>query len=107
MRKTAKAKKDDPTTAAPGRVEVEHGIAWVPLDDPVKRVNTLNTRYFEWFEEQLTAYADAPLRALVFVSDKPGYFIAGADIEELQAMNDPAQVVEVIRRGHQLVGRFA
>ena len=92
---------------APGRVEIEHGIAWVRLDDPAKRVNTLNTRYFEWFEQQIDRLAGESLRALVFISDKPGYFIAGADIEELQAFDDPQQVVEVIRRGHQLVGRFA
>ena len=94
-------------TPAPGRVEIEHGIAWVRLDDPAKRVNTLNTGYFQWFEQQIEQLAGESLRALVFISDKPGYFIAGADIEELQAFEDPQEVIAMIRRGHQLVGRFA
>jgi len=91
---------------APGRFEIENGVAWIHLDDPAKRVNTLNTRYFEWFEQQIDSLADKNVRGLVFISDKPGYFIAGADIEELQAFEDPEQVLEVIRRGHAFVRRF-
>ena len=92
---------------APGQVTIEDGIAWVHLNDPEKSVNTLSTRYFEWFEQQIAELAGESLRALVFISDKPGYFIVGADIEELGAFTDPREVRDLIARGHQLVGRFA
>ena len=101
----APAPSDD--GGAPAKLVVEKGIAWIHLDDPQKSVNTLSTRYFRWFEAQLEALAGQPLKALVFISDKPGYFIVGADIEELQAFEDPAQVLDVIRRGHVFTKRFA
>lgn len=93
--------------AAPATLVLDQGIAWIHLDDPEKSVNTLSTRYFEWFNRQIENLATQPIKALVFISDKPGYFIVGADIEELQAFEDPAQVLDVIRRGHQLTRRFA
>ena len=92
---------------APATLEIVDGVAWIRLDDPTKSVNTLSTRYFQWFEEQINSLADADLRGMVFISDKPGYFIVGADIEELQAFDDSAQVLDLIRRGHRLVNRFA
>ncbi|RMH18053.1 MAG: fatty acid oxidation complex subunit alpha FadJ [Acidobacteria bacterium] len=93
--------------AAPGRIKLEDGVAWVHLDDPEKNVNTLSTRYFAWFEQQIQQLAGEDLRGLVFVSDKPGYFIVGADIAELEAFTDRAAVIAMIERGHRLVGRFA
>ena len=43
----------------------------------------------------------------MLISDKPGYFIVGADIDELQAFADPAEVRAMVMRGHKLIGRFA
>ena len=97
----------DTPPLAPGRVEVEDGIAWVFLDDKSKPVNTLNSGYFAWFDEQLNELERQPLRGLVFISEKPGIFVAGADIEELEHLHEPAAVKAMIMRGHELVGRFA
>ncbi len=94
-------------TAAPARLVIEDDVAWIRLDDPAKRVNTLSSRYFQWFERQIERLAEEPVRGLVLISDKPGYFIVGADIEELGAFSDPRDVKAMIRRGHALVGRFA
>ena len=92
---------------APGYVVIENDIAWVHLDDPTKNVNTLNTRYFEWFEQQITELGQKPLKGMVFISDKPGYFIVGADIEELGAFTNPKEVEQLIMRSHTMVNRFA
>ncbi|MEM6453969.1 MAG: 3-hydroxyacyl-CoA dehydrogenase NAD-binding domain-containing protein, partial [Acidobacteriota bacterium] len=92
---------------APGRVEILDGVAWIHLDDPVKNVNTLSSRHVGWFESQLDALAREPLRGLVFISDKPGYFIVGADIEEIRDFEEPADAKAVIARGHRLTSRFA
>ena len=92
---------------APARLVIEDDVAWIHLDDPEKRVNTLSTRYFEWFEQQINRLAGEPVHGLILISDKPGYFIVGADIEELRAFADPREVKAMIMRGHALLGRFA
>jgi 3-hydroxyacyl-CoA dehydrogenase/enoyl-CoA hydratase/3-hydroxybutyryl-CoA epimerase len=90
----------------PGRVEVRDGIAWVTLDDPGGKVNTLSRELREWFEVQVTALAAERLAGLVVRSGKPDVFIAGADIEELQALREKAAVRELLGRGHELCRRF-
>ncbi|HUO87050.1 MAG TPA: enoyl-CoA hydratase-related protein, partial [Thermoanaerobaculia bacterium] len=92
--------------AAPGRLERRDGLAWLVFDDPAKRVNTLSTRLFDWFEEQVSGLAADPPRGLVIVSGKPDGFVAGADIEELAGLDDPAAVLAMLRRGHELTGRL-
>lgn len=92
---------------APGRVDVSNGIATIHFDTPGKSVNTLSVKYFDWFEAQLAALAGEDLRALVFVSDKPGYFIVGADVEDLRALETPEAALALIRRGHAFVAHFA
>ncbi len=93
-------------TQAPARLEIADGVAWIHLDDPQKNVNTLSARHFVWFEAQLETLATGDVRGLVWISDKPGYFIVGADIEELQAMREPQEVKRVIHRGHALLDRL-
>ncbi|MEM1178374.1 MAG: 3-hydroxyacyl-CoA dehydrogenase NAD-binding domain-containing protein [Acidobacteriota bacterium] len=94
-------------STAPGRVEIEDGVAWVYLDDPTKPVNTLNSGYFAWFDAQLDELERQPLKGLIFISEKPGIFVAGADIEELKHLKEPSDVKAMIMKGHGLVGRFA
>ena len=92
---------------APGYVEIANGVAFVHLNDPAKNVNTLNSRYFDWFERELGRLSNEPLQALAFISDKPGYFIVGADIEELAGATNQEQILELIRRGHRFTRTFA
>ncbi len=95
------------TPAAPMRLEIEDDVAWIHLDDPEKSVNTISTGSFAWFEQQLDEVATQALRGLVVISDKPGIFIAGVDVNELQAISDPGEMEALLHRGHRLVGRFA
>jgi len=94
----------------PGRMTVTDGIAWLVLDDPDRRVNTLSSRIMGWFEEQLRAVEEGcregGLEGLVITSGKPGNFVAGADIEELQELEDESQVLDMLRRGHALTARL-
>ncbi len=92
---------------APGYIEIANGVAFVHLDDPAKGVNTLNSRYFDWFERELGRLANENLRGLAFISDKPGYFIVGADIEELAAATSTDDILAMIRRGHRFTRTFA
>ena len=68
---------------APGALAVEDGIAWLRLDDPAKKVNTLSGRLLSWFEERLAALEQERPEGLVIYSGKPDGFVAGADLEEL------------------------
>ncbi len=97
---------DAAETPAPARLVIEDDVAWIHLDDPEKSVNTLSSRYMEWFESRLDELAGQSIRGLVLISDKPGNFIAGADIEELEALSEPHEVLEMIRRGHAFTARF-
>ncbi|HEX5715424.1 MAG TPA: 3-hydroxyacyl-CoA dehydrogenase NAD-binding domain-containing protein [Thermoanaerobaculia bacterium] len=95
------------TTTASGSLTYEDGIAWLVLDDPAKKVNTLSTRLFEWFEEQISHTERERPTALVILSGKADGFVAGADIEELQTLKEPGQVIEMLQRGHALMNRLA
>ncbi|HEV7784885.1 MAG TPA: enoyl-CoA hydratase-related protein, partial [Thermoanaerobaculia bacterium] len=97
------------TQAGPpsGVLAFEEGIAWLRLDDPGKRVNTLSTRLMTWFEEQLdNLYGERP-RGLVIYSGKPETFVAGADLEELLTLQDSESVIDMLQRGHDLMERLA
>jgi 3-hydroxyacyl-CoA dehydrogenase/enoyl-CoA hydratase/3-hydroxybutyryl-CoA epimerase len=103
----AAAPAEGAAAPAPGYVEIANGVAFVHLDDKSKNVNTLNSRYFDWFERELGRLANEPLKALAFISDKPGYFIVGADIEELAAATSTEDILAMIRRGHRFTRTFA
>ena len=94
-------------TIAPGSLTFGDGIAWLVLDAPAKKVNTLSGGMFGWFEEQVSRVERERPEALVILSGKPDVFVAGADIEELQALAEPEQVIEMLRRGHALMSRLA
>ena len=104
---SAPATVEPAAAPAPGRIEIDNGVAFVHLDDPAKNVNTLNSRYFDWFERELGRLANEPLKALAFISDKPGYFIVGADIEELAGATNQEAILALIRRGHKFTRTFA
>ncbi|HTG32689.1 MAG TPA: 3-hydroxyacyl-CoA dehydrogenase NAD-binding domain-containing protein [Thermoanaerobaculia bacterium] len=92
--------------AGPGALALKDGIAWLRLDDPGKKVNTLSTRLFEWFEAQIDQVERERPEGLVLYSGKPDGFVAGADLEELLALVDPADVHAMLQRGHELMERL-
>jgi 3-hydroxyacyl-CoA dehydrogenase/enoyl-CoA hydratase/3-hydroxybutyryl-CoA epimerase len=88
---------------APGALATdEKGVAWLRLDDPGKKVNTLSTRLFEWFEAQIARLERERPEGLVIYSGKPDGFVAGADLEELLALSRAADVHAMLHRGHEL-----
>ncbi|HSG38880.1 MAG TPA: 3-hydroxyacyl-CoA dehydrogenase NAD-binding domain-containing protein [Thermoanaerobaculia bacterium] len=96
-----------PASAAPGALAFEDGIAWLRLDDPGKKVNTLSTRIFDWFEQQIARLERDRPEGLIIYSGKPDNFVAGADLEELLRLADPEAILEMLRRGHDLMERLA
>lgn len=85
-------------------------IAVLNLDDPNKSVNVLSRAVLDDLEQhldRLTARDD--LAGLIFCSNKPDNFIAGADLTEFVAdIDQPAdKVTAIARRGQKLFGRLS
>jgi len=97
------------TTPGAARMEIRDGIAWILLNHPTKKVNTLSFTLMEWLEAQLDrlegAGSDRP-KGVIIRSEKPGNFVAGADIEEIQALAEPAAVRDLLARGHAMIRRL-
>jgi 3-hydroxyacyl-CoA dehydrogenase/enoyl-CoA hydratase/3-hydroxybutyryl-CoA epimerase len=91
----------------PGALAFEDGIAWLRLDDPGKKVNTLSMRLFDWFEAQVDRLERERPEGLVIYSGKPDGFVAGADLEEMLAVSDPGAILAILERGHALMERLA
>jgi 3-hydroxyacyl-CoA dehydrogenase/enoyl-CoA hydratase/3-hydroxybutyryl-CoA epimerase len=99
--------KNAPAGSDPGALAFEDGIAWLRLDDPGKKVNTLSTRLFDWFESQVARLERESPEGLVIYSGKPDGFVAGADLEEMLAVSDPGAILDILERGHALMERLA
>jgi cyclohexa-1,5-dienecarbonyl-CoA hydratase len=96
--------------AAPRHLRVERrpdGVAVVVLDHPNKPVNTLSAVLLEEFEAAVAPLLDDPsVVALVGASAKPDTFIAGADLELVEGMNE-AEASRLSREGNALLSRIA
>src|SRR4051794_5061933 len=92
----------DISAADPGALAYEEGIAWLRLDDPGKKVNTLSSRLFGWFEGEIDRLERERPEGLVIYSGKADGFVAGADLEELLGVSDPGDVLTMLQRGHEL-----
>ena len=80
------------------------------LDDPHKSVNVLSRSVLDDLEKHLSELeARGGLAGLIFRSNKPSNFIAGADLTEFVAdIDQPAdKVMAIARRGQQLFGRLS
>ncbi len=96
------------------RLEMNPPVAHLLLDDPSRKVNTLNHQVFLELNEALDSLASDPsVKALVIRSAKPGVFLAGADLRELKNLaGSPSKVREgyqAARTGQELmdkIGKF-
>ncbi len=96
-----------PEGGAPARLQVQDGVAWLTIDLPGKKVNTLSTRFMDWFDGVIGQLESSEHSALILRSGKPGTFVAGADIEELKALQEVSEVEAMLRRGHSILNRLA
>ena len=81
-------------------------LATLTFDLPGKRVNIFQPSVFAELEGVLAELARPEVRreidCLVLASGKPGTFIAGADVEAIASVVDPAEVAEAVRAGQRL-----
>src|SRR6476660_6599715 len=89
------------------RCEIDgDGVATVRMNRPDKSVNAMNAPMRREFLEVVTRLStNNAVRGIIFVSDKPTTFLAGADLAELQSL-DHAQVEAFVREGQLLLDRI-
>jgi len=88
----------------------EPDLALLTFNNPDKGANVLSRSVMEELSSHLDSLAGrSDLAGLVFVSGKPGQFIAGADLREfVQSIHaDKTEVVQMIRRGQLLFQRLS
>jgi 3-hydroxyacyl-CoA dehydrogenase/enoyl-CoA hydratase/3-hydroxybutyryl-CoA epimerase len=84
------------------------GVAVITYDVPGEAVNTLKSSFAQKFEAVLDAIArDEAVRAAILVSGKPDTWIAGADVEMIQAARTAAEAKALARAGHHAIERLA
>jgi 3-hydroxyacyl-CoA dehydrogenase / enoyl-CoA hydratase / 3-hydroxybutyryl-CoA epimerase len=82
------------------------GVAIITYDVPGAPVNTLRASFAVEFDRVFSLVASDPaIKAAVLVSGKPEGFIAGADIEMLQALHTSAQAEDMCKVGHRAILR--
>ncbi len=84
------------------------GIAVITMNDPDQPQNVLNQAIQSEFEQVFDDVAnDHSLTGLIFTSNKPKCFIAGADISMLQSIESKEQSIASSQMLHALVERIA
>ncbi|MEZ4445975.1 MAG: fatty acid oxidation complex subunit alpha FadJ [Polyangiaceae bacterium] len=84
------------------------GIAVVTFDVPGATMNTLRADFVAEFTRVVGEIAHNPdVRAAVLISGKRDSFIAGADIDMLEAIETAADAEAMVRRGHHAVAGLA
>jgi 3-hydroxyacyl-CoA dehydrogenase/enoyl-CoA hydratase/3-hydroxybutyryl-CoA epimerase len=85
-------------------------IGWVTFDDPERSLNVLTEpvmlRFGEILDEARAAAREARLFALV-IRGKTDSFIAGADVDAIAGIEDPAVAEQQIRVGQSIYGDLA
>ena len=88
----------------------EDGITWVGIDVAGSHVNTMGTPVLDEFAALLDQFDKETPKSVVFHSLKASGFIAGANIQEFEAIgktNDVAAASILIKRGYDLYERLA
>ena len=88
----------------------DNSITWVGIDVAGTNVNTMGTPVLDEFALLLDQFDKEPPKSVVFHSLKSSGFIAGANIQEFEAIgqtNDVAAAKQLIERGYDLYERLA
>ncbi len=85
----------------------ERGIATLTFDTPKSSVNVLCfDALYELREHIINLEGDSTVKALFIESAKADIFIAVADIKEIKAFKDEAEIVSKLREGQEIFNRL-
>lgn len=89
------------------KLAIEEGIARLAFDLPGEPINKITGAVRDELDAMLDRLeAATDLAAIVLTSDKPGSFIAGADIDEFVALKSREEAYALVRTGQALINRF-
>uniref|UniRef100_A0A3Q2EJ81 enoyl-CoA hydratase n=1 Tax=Cyprinodon variegatus TaxID=28743 RepID=A0A3Q2EJ81_CYPVA len=87
--------------------EVKNDVAVIRINDPNSKVNTLSVQMQkEMIEVMDEVWANEAVKSAVLISSKPGCFIAGADINMIQACNTAEEVTKLSQEGQKMFERI-
>lgn len=85
-------------------LKIEKNFAIIEFDQQDSKVNVLNTQLMNEFSDVLIQLRDkTDLKGVFLVSKKPGIFIAGADVKEIENINTPAEAEEKSKSGQEIL----
>ncbi|UTV28424.1 fatty acid oxidation complex subunit alpha FadJ [Photobacterium atrarenae] len=81
----------------------DNGVAWLKVDVPEEKMNTLQSAFVEQVSEVLAELkTKTDVKGLVVYSGKPDNFIAGADIRMLDACTTAEEAEQLATKGQEL-----
>ena len=87
--------------------KIDDRISILYFDLPGEKVNKFSTSVMFQFEEQVEALKQRDdIECLLLMSKKPGIFIAGADVKEIQSISDEESGYKVGRVGQNIFTAF-
>ncbi|KAL2082596.1 hypothetical protein ACEWY4_022414 [Coilia grayii] len=87
--------------------ELKDDVAVVRINDPNSKVNTLSKQMqAEMTEVMGEIWGNSAVKSAVLISSKPGCFIAGADINMIQACNSAAEVTTLSLEGQKMFDKI-
>ncbi len=90
------------------RYTVQEGVARITLDASGEKVNVLNAGFLRDLDQVAEKLGqETGVTGAVILSAKEGGFIAGADINEIEKVTDPAQGAALAAEGQRILGRFS
>ncbi|KAM6960921.1 hydroxyacyl-CoA dehydrogenase trifunctional multienzyme complex subunit alpha b [Aplochiton taeniatus] len=88
--------------------EVKDDVAVIRINDPNSKVNTLSIQMQNEMTEVINEiWANNAVQSAVLISSKPGCFIAGADINMIQACNSAEEVTKLSQEGQKMFDKIA
>ncbi len=84
----------------------DSGLAWLHFDMADSPVNLLSMETLDALDQALINAAQLHPRGLVLLSDKPGGFLAGADVRSFAGIEAPEQAGEPIRKAQRVFSRL-
>ncbi|MGH0156375.1 UNVERIFIED_CONTAM: hypothetical protein FKN15_042570 [Acipenser sinensis] len=83
--------------------EVKGDVAVVRFNSPNSKVNTLSPQLQSEFTQVMSeVWANDAVKSAVLISSKPGCFIAGADINMIEACSTAAEVTSLSQEGQRM-----
>ncbi|XP_061890499.1 hydroxyacyl-CoA dehydrogenase trifunctional multienzyme complex subunit alpha a [Entelurus aequoreus] len=83
--------------------ELKDDVAVIRLNDPASKVNTLSVQMQSELKEVMgEIWSNGAVKSAVLISSKPGCFIAGADINMIQACKSSEEVSRLSQEGQKM-----